>query len=107
MTTQGIQEFVRSIETNEAVELSWGRLNWLIGSEQTPGAEQTFGICTIHPGKRNPMHSHPNCEELLYVVSGECDHLLGEEITHLKAGSVIRIPQGVKQIGRASCRERV
>lgn len=96
MTQQGIEKFVKSIETNEAVELNWGRLNWLITGDNMPGTELTFGICTIHPGQRNPLHSHPNCEELLYVVSGRCEHLLGEEKTILEPGSVIQIPTGVK-----------
>ncbi len=65
-----------------------------------PGAEQTLGVVTIHPGKRNPFHSHPNREELLYVVSGEGEHKLGDEVFHLTPGAVIRIPRGVR---RAAC----
>ncbi len=65
-----------------------------------PGAEQTLGVVTIHPGKRNPFHSHPNREELLYVVSGEGEHKLGDEVFHLTPGAVIHIPRGVR---RAAC----
>ncbi len=97
-----IQNVVRSVGVVQAVELSWGRLTWLIGEEQTPGAEQTLGVVTIHPGKRNPLHLHPNCEELLYVIEGEADHKLGEEMFHIKAGDVIRIPRGVPHWARAS-----
>ena len=61
-----------------------------------PGAEQTLGVVTIYPGKRNPLHSHPNCDELLYVVSGECEHKLGDEMFHLTPGAVMRIPRGVR-----------
>jgi quercetin dioxygenase-like cupin family protein len=86
---------VRTVSETEPVTTNWGRLAWLIGAERTPGAEQTFGVVTIDPGQRNPLHRHPNCEELLYVLSGECDHLLGEEMFHLTPGSVIRIPRGV------------
>ncbi|MCX6926938.1 MAG: hypothetical protein NT154_27580, partial [Verrucomicrobia bacterium] len=28
------------------------------------------GLATILPGKSNPMHYHPNCGEVLYVISG-------------------------------------
>lgn len=94
-STSGAQGAVRSAREVAPVELGWGRLTWLIGGEHTPGAQQTFGVVTIHPGKRNPLHRHPNCEELLYVIEGEADHKLGEEMYHLKAGDVIRIPQGV------------
>jgi len=70
-----------------------------------PGAEQTFGVVTIAPGKRNPLHAHPNCEELLYVLSGECSHKLGEELYELSPGIVIRIPRGVKHWARCTSAE--
>jgi len=44
---------------------------------------------------------HPNCEELLYVLEGEADHKLGEEMFQLKTGDVIRIPQGVEHWAEA------
>lgn len=89
-------EFVRSIHNTPPAVQDWGQLIWMIGKNETPGAEQTFGMVTIQPGRRNPLHSHPNCEDLLYVVSGQCDHKLGEEMIQLSPGSVIRIPRGVR-----------
>jgi quercetin dioxygenase-like cupin family protein len=89
------EDMIRSFETAEVSEQEWGRVAWLVGETQTPGAEQTFGVVTIEPGKRNPLHRHPNCEELLYVISGEARHWLGDEVFPLRAGEVIRIPRGV------------
>lgn len=96
---------VRTLDGTERVRMSWGELAWLIGEQQTPGAEQTFGVVTISPGQRNPLHMHPNCEELLYVVSGECDHKLGEEMMHLTPGSVIRIPRGIPHWAKCTSAE--
>jgi quercetin dioxygenase-like cupin family protein len=93
------------VESTEVANQSWGELVWLIGEKQTPGAAQTFGKVTIHAGQRNPLHLHPNCEELLYVISGTADHLLGEEMFQLKAGDVIRIPQGVPHWAKATSAE--
>jgi quercetin dioxygenase-like cupin family protein len=95
-------EAVRSAREVAPVSLDWGELVWLVGNEQMPGARQTFGVVTIHPGKRNPLHRHPNCEELLYVLEGEADHRLGDEMYHLRPGDVIRIPQGVPHWARAT-----
>lgn len=95
------RNIVRRVSEVEATELSWGRLSWLIGEEHTPGAEQTLGVVTIAPGKRNPLHMHPNCEELLYVMEGEADHKLGDEMYHIAAGDVIRIPRGVPHWAQA------
>lgn len=96
---------VASIHANDGVTTDWGHLSWLVGEVEMPGAEQTFGVVTINPGQRNPLHLHPNCEELLYVVSGECDHLLGDETFHLAPGSVIRIPRGVKHWAKCTSAE--
>ncbi len=87
------------------VDTEWGRLVWLVSGAIMPGAEQTFGVVTIAPGKRNPLHAHPNCEEVLYVLAGECDHRLGEELFHLTTGSVICIPRGVPHWARCTSAE--
>ena len=77
------------------VETGWGRLDWLVSGELDPGAELTFGVVTINPGEANPLHLHPNCEEVLYVLSGTCDHVLGDRTIKLGPGGVIRIPRNV------------
>lgn len=98
-------DVIRRVQEENTHRLGWGSLSWLVGATQMPGAEQTFGIVTIHPGKRNPLHLHPNCEELLYVISGECDHKLGDEIFSLIPGSVIRIPRGIPHWARCTSTE--
>lgn len=99
------EDFVRSVHDESPIKMEWGEIVWLIGREQMRGCEQTFGVVTIEPGKRNPLHSHPNCEELLYVVSGECEHRIGSETHTLKAGEVICIPRGVRHWARATSKE--
>lgn len=96
---------VSNISDRDKVTTSWGNISWLVGTAEMPGAEQTLGVVTIHPTRRNPLHSHPNCEELLYVISGECEHKLGDEVFNLGAGSVIRIPRGVKHWARCTSKE--
>ncbi|MGO4111653.1 cupin domain-containing protein [Paenibacillus sp. YAF4_2] len=49
----------------------------------------------IEAGQANGRHFHPNCEELIFVLSGECDHSLGDEMFHLEPGMMLRIPRGV------------
>ena len=77
------------------VEFPWGHLNWLCSGEIDAGAESTFGVCTIKPGERNPRHYHPNCEEVLYVISGQCEHSFGEDTYRLGPGDMIRLPMDV------------
>ena len=101
------QDVVRSTADHDGVTTSWGHLSWLLGAGSAPidGAEQTFGVVTINPGQRNPLHMHPNCEELLFVISGTCDHLLGDETYQMGPGSVIRIPRGVPHWAKCTSEE--
>lgn len=90
------QTIVIRAENAPIEEFDWGTLRWLVNSRLAPGAEQTFGVSTIRPGCRNPLHFHPNCEEILYVVSGTCEHSYDGAIAPLAAGETIVIPAGVK-----------
>jgi len=76
--------------------LSWGSLTWLCNGELAPGAQQTFGLAQILPGQKNPLHYHPNCEEILHVLSGECDHSIDGDTVHLTPGMTIHVPAGVR-----------
>jgi len=75
---------------------AWGTLQWVCSGKLMPGAEQTVGLATIAPGKSNPVHYHPNCEEVLYVLSGLGVHSYDGRTIELKPGMTIRIPAGVK-----------
>jgi quercetin dioxygenase-like cupin family protein len=102
MTEDVRNQFVQSVTAVEAVQLSWGNLAWLVDANRMEGAEQAFGVVTIDAGQRNPLHRHPNCEELLYVLQGTADHTLGDDMVQLKAGDIIRIPRGVPHYAQAT-----
>ena len=73
----------------------WGGIKWVCNDQIHADSEQTLGLVYINPGEQNPVHYHPNCEELLYVISGECDHRFGDESYHMAAGDTICVPRGV------------
>ena len=75
-------------------------IKWLFSGQSAPGAAQTLGYVVIQPGQKNPLHAHPNCEEVLYLISGELDHSLGDAMYRLKAGDAIRVPAGAKHDAR-------
>lgn len=94
-------------DESQAVATSWGTVSWLINEVVTEGAEQTFGVVTINPGQSNPLHLHPNCEEILYVVSGTCEHRLGEDTVALSPGMAICVPRGTPHCARTTSAERL
>lgn len=88
--------FQSSFDRATVERFPWGTLRWLCNDQLAPGASQTLGICEISSGCRNPVHYHPNCEELLYMISGRGKHSYDDQTLTLEAGSTIRIPAGVK-----------
>ncbi len=83
--------------TEAAVEKAdWGTLQWLVGAHNGSSESITLGRVTFKPGQQNPPHHHPNCEEVLFVVTGEIEHTLpdGGTVT-LREGDCIVLPEGV------------
>jgi mannose-6-phosphate isomerase-like protein (cupin superfamily) len=74
---------------------SWGEVRWMHSAET--GAEKlSVGEMVISPGGQNRQHYHPNCEEVLYVVSGEIDHTFEDsKPVRLKAGMSVLVPMGM------------
>ena len=91
---------VQAFDKAEEVKYSWGWIRWLMSSKIDPKAEMTFGIVDVKPHQKNPMHVHPNCAEYLHMLSGSCEHLMGDKWLTLKAGDTLRIPAGVRHGAR-------
>ena len=85
----------------EVLDSPWGRLVWSASRQLGNSMTMTFGRTTILAGRQNPRHRHPNCDEILHVLSGRVEHLLGEELCTLEPGDTISIPQGVWHQARA------
>ena len=76
-------------------ETTWGTLQWLVGSNNGTSEHITLGRVTFKPGQSNPLHHHPNCEEVLLVISGEIEHSLPEGgSAKLRKGDCIVLPAG-------------
>ncbi len=86
---------VIAVEHTQENELPWGYMQWLCSGTLFADAQQTVGYVEINPGEKNPKHYHPNSDEMLYLLEGELDHSLGDDIHHLTAGMAIHIPQDV------------
>jgi quercetin dioxygenase-like cupin family protein len=84
----------------ETISFDWGRLRWLCTGERTPDARQTFGLAEIAAGRKNPRHYHPNCDEVLYLLEGEIEHTLGDEVHRLTPGAMLHIPANVPHDAR-------
>ena len=86
---------VQHFDKEEEIKYPWGSLRWMMSDKIDHDSAQTFGIVQINAGQRNYLHSHPNCEEILYVLSGSCEHIVGNKKVTLHPGDLIRVPIGV------------
>jgi oxalate decarboxylase/phosphoglucose isomerase-like protein (cupin superfamily) len=74
MTTSPIRTFADGI----LIDQPWGKLTWLASRELGNSTTMTFGRVTIPAGQTNPRHRHPNCDEILHLLTGRLEHSLGE-----------------------------
>ena len=90
-----------SSDSKKIICENWGTLQWIVDGKDGTSEVMTVGKVTIYPEKSNPYHTHPNCEEILYVITGELEHTIDEERTvRLSAGDTMVIPQGERHNAR-------
>ncbi len=90
------------VKANEAVvqEFDWGQLHWFANGKLGNSGEMTLGQCVIKPGCENPRHLHPNCEEILYVISGTIAHSLEDDSFEMGPGDTVVIPPNLMHNAR-------
>jgi quercetin dioxygenase-like cupin family protein len=87
---------VMDIQKIKSVHYDWGALKWVCDDDVAPGCEQSFGFVHLMPGKTNPLHWHTVAEEIVYVLSGECEIKLDGRRHRLTPGLTLCIPPGVR-----------
>lgn len=93
-------QYTNAVDAAAANLFGWGSIQWLCNGDVAPNGNLTFGYVQIEPGHKNPRHLHPNSSEVLFLIEGELDHSIGDEVFHLTAGMSIFIPIGVAHDAR-------
>jgi quercetin dioxygenase-like cupin family protein len=75
--------------------LPWGPHEWL----SRPGLTEADGLLLVRvrmpAGKGHAFHTHPEMEEIIYVVSGKAEQWVEKEVRFLEAGETAHIPKGL------------
>ncbi len=90
-----IDDQVRRKAGERAEQTDFGAVHWAVRAGDPEGAEQTFGVAVFDAGKGNVEHVHPNCEEIIFLLTGDVEHTLGDQATVLAPGDLIVVPRGV------------
>ncbi len=82
----------------KAVALPGRSLSWLVGndnsSDQLQAANCSVCMICVPPGeKARPAHSHPNGEEVVYIIRGSGRVLVAGEVAPVKEGSIVIFPK--------------
>ena len=101
MSDPQIHPAVTGAGQGEALDFDWGHIVWTVARSLGNSATMTFGLVSINAGAANPRHRHPNCDEILHVLSGKIEHSLGDQRFEMNSGDTISIPTGVWHNARA------
>ena len=85
---------VDEVEVHE-LDLPGRHLRWVVNKDNTGAKYCTMAVIRVAPGEKvRPAHSHPNGEEVIYILSGHGRVLVNGEVAPVKTGSAVLFPQG-------------
>jgi quercetin dioxygenase-like cupin family protein len=91
MTVPAIHE-----DDTEELGLPGRRLRWLVSKDAVNANNCSACVIRVSPGEKvTPAHSHPNGEEVIYIITGSGRVLVGSDVSPVRAGMAILFPQGV------------
>ena len=81
----------------EELGLPGRSMRWLVSDKDHALHASHCSACVIRvaPGdKVTPAHSHPNGEEVIYIIRGSGRVLVEGDVTPVRAGSTVLFPRG-------------
>jgi quercetin dioxygenase-like cupin family protein len=81
--------------TIEALDLPGRHLRWVVTKENTGAQHCSMCVIEVQPGQTvRPAHSHPNGEEVIYLLSGSGRVYIEGVVAPVRAGCAVLFPQG-------------
>ena len=78
-------------------------LRWLVTEESTGAKHCTMCVIEVQPGQTvRPAHSHPNSEEVIYILQGSGRVMIDGVVEPVKAGCAVLFPKGAIHMLRNS-----
>jgi quercetin dioxygenase-like cupin family protein len=70
-------------------------MRWLANEDSLRAKNLSVCVIRVLPGETvRPAHSHPNSEELIYIITGSGKVMIENEVGEVRAGSAILFEQG-------------
>jgi len=94
----------------DRLELPGRQLRWLVSDKPHTIASKYCSACVIRvpPGEKvRPAHSHPNGEEVIFVISGSGRVMVAGEVQAVAPGTTVLFPQGAVHMLHNTGREEM
>jgi quercetin dioxygenase-like cupin family protein len=79
----------------EALGLPGRQLCWVVAPNALQAEHCSACVIRVAPGdKVRPAHSHPNGEEVIYIVCGSGRVMVEGEVQPVRAGTTVLFPRG-------------
>jgi quercetin dioxygenase-like cupin family protein len=79
----------------EALGLPGRQLSWLVAPGALSANHCSACMIRVAPGDKVwPAHSHPNGEEVIYIIQGSGRVLVDGEVAPVKTGTTVLFPRG-------------
>jgi quercetin dioxygenase-like cupin family protein len=79
----------------EDLDLPGRHLRWLVSPDALNARYCSACVINLAPGEKvRPAHSHPNGEEVIYIIRGAGRVLVEGEVAAVREGMAILFPQG-------------
>lgn len=69
-------------------------MQWLAEDRSYPGAGLSLARMTVRPGQTSPAHQHPNCNEVIHVLTGQISERLAGRWVEAGPGDTVFVPAG-------------
>ncbi len=77
------------------VALPGRQLRWLANADSLDPNHMSVSLIRVQPGEKvRPAHSHPNGEELIYIIRGTGRVLVDGVVDPVREGTAVLFPQG-------------
>jgi oxalate decarboxylase/phosphoglucose isomerase-like protein (cupin superfamily) len=89
------EHFIQPDDVDSQV-FDWGVLKWMSTPDVTGGERFSAGVVKLEPGKGHERHTHPDSDEILYVIRGEGEQEVADETREIGTGDMVFVPEGVE-----------
>jgi quercetin dioxygenase-like cupin family protein len=90
------------------LDLPGRHLRWVVADDRVAAKHCSACVIRVAPGEKvRPAHSHPNGEEVIYIVRGSGRVLVAGEVSEVREGTTVLFPQGAVHMLQNTCAEEM